>query len=189
LKTIEIAPQKLKSKTKKVEKYLVKIDYDKETGEVKDIQTKIAINWDKIKEEQSLFGYYTILTSELEKTDAEIINKYHVLSRIEDSFRIIKNDLEGMIRLIQYKILKHNDKDTLNSNGWESRITTERIRDSLKEYKADILPNGYYRLNKPTEDLKIILDALEIDGELKLPTLSELQKLKSEIKKKDFFCT
>jgi transposase len=212
LKTVEAAPEKLKSKAKKVEKYLVKTEYDKETGEVKETQTKISINWEKIKEEQVLFGYYTILTSELEKTDAEIINKYHGLSRIEDSFRIIKSDLEGrpvfvrtqshinahflicfvaltMIRLIQYKILKNNGKDTLNSDGWESGLTAERIRNSLNEYMADSLPDGYYRLNKPSDDLKMILDALGIDGELRLPTLSELQKLKSEIKKKDFLCT
>ncbi len=39
-------------------------------------------------------GYYAIVTSEIEDDDKEIINKYHGLSRIEDSFRIIKSDLK-----------------------------------------------------------------------------------------------
>ena len=65
-------------------------------------------------------------------TLTDIINRYHGLSRIEDSFRIIKSDLEGrpiyvwteehikahflicfialtIIRIIQYKILKDKE--------------------------------------------------------------------------------
>lgn len=40
-------------------------------------------------------GYYTIMTSEIIKNDREIIDKYHGLSRVEDSFRITGSDLEG----------------------------------------------------------------------------------------------
>ncbi len=36
-----------------------------------------------------------IITSEIDEETREIINRYHGLSRIEDSFRIIKNDLDG----------------------------------------------------------------------------------------------
>ncbi len=35
------------------------------------------------------------MISETDKSDEEIISKYHGLSRIEDSFRITKSDLEG----------------------------------------------------------------------------------------------
>ncbi|MDR3186259.1 MAG: transposase, partial [Christensenellaceae bacterium] len=42
-----------------------------------------------------MFGYNTILTSEINKTDVEIIENYHGHSRIEDAFRVIKSDLEG----------------------------------------------------------------------------------------------
>jgi hypothetical protein len=141
------------------------------------------------------------MTSETEKTDREIINKYHGLSRIEDSFRIIKSDLEGrpvyvhtqehinahfivcfialtMIRLIQYKVLKFQGKGTLNEDGWEAGITAERIKKALVSFQADALPGGYYRLTKPTEDLQLILDSLNIHANLRLPTVSELRQLK-----------
>ncbi len=96
-------------------------------------ETHLSVDMDKIQDYLDLLGYYTIMTSEVDKSDHEIINKYHGLSRIEDSFRIIKGDLEGrpvyvqtkehinahflvcfislaMIRLIQHKILHHLGK-------------------------------------------------------------------------------
>ena len=79
-------PDKLKDKQKKIEKFLNKIEVNKETGEVLDADTHLSVNMDKIQEYIDLMGYYTIMTSETEKTDREVINKYHGLSRIEDSF-------------------------------------------------------------------------------------------------------
>ncbi len=42
-------------------------------------------------------GFYSIVTSEVEGDDKELINRYHGLSKIENSFRIIKSDLEGRL--------------------------------------------------------------------------------------------
>jgi len=194
-------PDKLKDKPRKIEKFLDRMEVDRETGEVLDTDTHLSLNMDKIREYMDLMGYYTIMTSETEKTDREIINKYHGLSRIEDSFRIIKGDLEGrpvyvhtpehinahflicfialtMIRLIQYKVLKFQGKDTLNEDGWEAGVTAERIKKALGSFQADALPGGYYRLTRPTEDLRLILDSLGIHADLRLPTISELRQLK-----------
>jgi transposase len=141
------------------------------------------------------------MTSEVEKTDMEIINKYHGLSRIEDSFRITKSDLEGrpvfvrtpehinahfllcfialaMIRVIQYRVLQYQGKETLNIDGWESGITAERIQHALDSFNADALPNGYYRLTKLNDDLLLILNAFGVDANLRLPVASELRQLK-----------
>ena len=201
LNSIIANPDKLKDKPKKIEKFLRKMEVDRETGEVLDTHTHLSLNMDKIREYMDLLGYYTIMTSETEKTDREIINKYHGLSRIEDSFRIIKSDLEGrpvyvhppehinahflicfialtMIRLIQYKILKFQGKDTLNEDGWEAGITADRIKKALGSFQADALPGGYYRLTKPTEDLQLILNAFDIHADLRLPTISELRQFK-----------
>ena len=201
LNSVIANPDKLKDKPRKIEKFLDRMEVDKETGEVLDTHTHLSLNMDKIREYMDLMGYYTIMTSETEKTDREIINKYHGLSRIEDSFRIIKGDLEGrpvyvhtpehinahflicfialtMIRLIQYKVLKFQGKDTLNQDGWEAGITAERIKKALDSFQADALPGGYYRLTKPSEDLQLILDTLGIHADLRLPTISELRQLK-----------
>jgi transposase len=194
-------PDKLKDKPKKIEKFLEKMEVDKTTGEVIDTKTHLSINMDAIKKYMDLLGYYTLMTSEVDKTDREIIDKYHGLSRIEDSFRIIKSDLEGrpvfvrlkehinahflicfialtMLRFIQHIVLKYQGKDTLNHNGWESGVTAERIQTALVEFCADALPGGYYRISKPNDDLKIILEALGIEANLRLPTVKELRMLK-----------
>ncbi|GHT03569.1 hypothetical protein AGMMS50276_33510 [Synergistales bacterium] len=123
------------------------------------------------------------------------------MSRIEDSFRITKSDLEGrpvfvrtpehinahfllcfmalsMIRVIQYKILKHQEKDTLSIDGWESGLSAERIRKALLSFNADSLPSGYYRLTKLNADLQLILNAFRVNAALRLPTRTELRQLK-----------
>jgi transposase len=194
-------PDKLKDKPKKIEKFLEKIEVAKDTGEIVDTKTVLLIDKNKVQEYLDLLGYYTLMTSEIGKTDREIINKYHGLSRIEDSFRITKSDLDGrpvfvrtpehinahflicfialtMVRLMQYRILKHLGKDTLGEDGWESGVTADRIKDALASFQADALPGEYYRLTKPNDAMKLILDSLGIDADLRLPTTAQLRKLK-----------
>jgi hypothetical protein len=91
-----------------------------------------------------------------------------------------------MIRIIQYKVLRHQGKESLNIDGWESGITAERIQKALSSWNADGLPNGYYRLTKPGEDLRMILDAFGVDTDLRLPTATELRRLKCSFDKTAF---
>lgn len=196
-----IRSESIKDKPKKIEKFLKKMEVDEDTGEIVNTKTHLSLDMEKIREYMDLMGYYTLMTSETEKPDREIINKYHGLSRIEDSFRITKTDLEGrpvyvrkpehinahflvcfialtMIRIIQYKVLKHQGKDTLNEDGWESGVTAERIRKALGSFQADAVPGGYYRLTKPNDDMRLILDSFGVKADLQLPTASDLRKLK-----------
>jgi transposase len=198
-------PDKLKDKPKKIEKFLAKTQVDKETGEVlENTETLLSVDLDKVKAYTDLLGYYTLMTSETEKSDREIINKYHGLSRIEDSFRITKSDLEGrpvyvrtpehinahflvcfialtMIRLIQCRVLKFLGKDTLNEDGWESGVTADRIKEALGSFMADALPGGYHRLTRPNADMRLILESMGVAGDLRLPTSTELRKLKKTV--------
>jgi len=201
IKSVLAFPDKLKDKQKKIERFLKKEEVDKTTGEVVDTATQLSLDMDKIREYFELMGYYTIMTSEVDKTDEEIISKYHGLSRIEDSFRITKSDLEGrpvfvrtpehinahfltcfialtMIRLIQHRILKYQGKTTNSTENWESGLSAERIQTALREWQADPLPGGYYRMTKPSEDLKLILDAFGVNGDLRLPNTGDLHSLK-----------
>ena len=67
-------------------KYVKKIDYDKETGE---ILTSSILNLDEenIREEKALDGYYMLLTNEMEESDDEIIDMYRGLWPISNPFR------------------------------------------------------------------------------------------------------
>lgn len=88
-------PDKLKDKQRKSQEYIKVLDIDKKTGEVIKTDKLIVFLDEKLEKYKETLGYYSIVTSEINEDDKEIINRYHGLSRIEDSFRIIKSDLEG----------------------------------------------------------------------------------------------
>jgi len=209
LESVIANPDKLKDKPRKIEKFLIKKSVDKKTGELIDTDTQITIDMDKIRQYIELLGYYTLMTSEIDKSDGEIINKYKGLSRIEDSFRITKTDLEGrpvyvrtpehinahflvcfialtILRIIQYRVLQHQKKDTLNQDGWECGVTAEKIQKGLNSWNADVFPNGYYRLTIPNANLQLILDSFGVDGDLRLPVATELRQLKYRFDKAVF---
>jgi transposase len=75
--------------------YVKNLKFDKKTGEVLDTGTALLIDWDKVKEEEALDGYYMIITSEMEQSDSWVIDTYRGLWRIEESFRIIKSELDA----------------------------------------------------------------------------------------------
>lgn len=201
LESVLANPDKLKDKPRKIDPFLKKMQIDKETGEVIDTGTHLSIDTEKVQEYVDLMGYYTIMTSETGKTNEEIISKYHGLSRIEDSFRITKGDLEGrpvfvwtpehinahflicfialtMLRLIQHRILKHQGKNTLGLDGWESGLSASRIQQALNRWTADALPSGFFRLSKPEDDLRAILRAFGLDADLRFPDVKTLRSFK-----------
>ena len=206
LNKVTIHPSKLKDKQSKLQKYLVKTQADKLTGEVVDTVSSLSLNMNKINEDMSLMGYHTLITSELEMDEHEVLDKYHGLTRIEDAFRIVKTDLDGrpvyvrnskhinahflicfialtMIRIIQYKILKNQGKTTNSTRDWEMGLTANRIKAALSGFCADELPSGYYRLTKPDQDLEAISAAYGVDVSLRIPSETEIRNLKHLIDK------
>jgi transposase len=83
--------------------YVNNIEYDKETGEVLDSGNHLHLNLSKIEEEEKFDGYYSIVTSELNMDTNKIIDTYHGLWEIEESFRITKSDLEARPVHVQNK--------------------------------------------------------------------------------------
>jgi transposase len=199
-------PDKLKDKQPKYKKYLVETKADKKTGEVVDTVSLYSLNMEKIETDMGLMGYYTLMTSEVDMDEHEVIDKYHGLSRIEDSFKVVKSDLEGrpvyvhskshinahflvcfialtMIRLLQYMVLKNEGKATNSTRNWEMGIPADRIKKALAKFEADALPGGYYRLSRAKEcsDLARIAAAVGVDIALRLPSESQVRQLKYAI--------
>jgi len=82
-------------------KYIMNVDFDKETGEVKDLNGTPCLNFEAIVEEEKYDGYYAIVTNLFDDgenrgkyDDGKIIDIYRGLWRVEDSFRVTKSDLE-----------------------------------------------------------------------------------------------
>ena len=197
-------PDKLKDKERKSQQFIKTVDVDKETGEVIHPEKVIVFLDEKLKKYKETMGFYSIVTSEIEEDDREIINRYHGLSRIEDSFRIIKSDLEGrpiyvwteehikahflicfialtIIRIMQYKILKYENKSTLNVDGWEQGITAEKIKEALNNFQADQVYCDYYKITEIDEEMDKILKSNEIQFQFEDYNIQEIKTLRKQI--------
>ena len=80
-----------------------------------------------------------------------------------------------IIRIWQYKVLKHHGKDTLNEDGWETGISAEKFAKSLKEFCADRISDEYYKVSRPNEDIQLLLD---IVGSRQRPTIPQRKDIK-----------
>jgi len=74
--------------------YIENLKIDKETGELLNIDDTLILDTKKIEEDEKYDGYYAIVTSELDDSDEHIIDMYHELWHIEDSFKVTKSVLE-----------------------------------------------------------------------------------------------
>lgn len=197
-------PDKLKDKEKKSQQYIKTVDVDKKTGEVIHPEKVIVFLDEKLEKYKETMGFYSIVTSEIEEETREIINRYHGLSRIEDSFRIIKSDLEGrpiyvwteehikahflicfialtIIRIIQYKILKYENKSTLNVDGWEQGITAEKLKEELNKLEADQVYCDYYKITELSEEMNKLLKSNNIEFRFEDYSIKEIRTLRKLI--------
>ena len=121
-------------------KYIKKVDYDKDTGEILTASSILDIDEDLIREEEALDGYYMLLTSEMDTPDDKIIDMYRGLWRIEESFKITKSELEA--RPVYVWTREHIETHFLTcfvaltisrirEMKLEHKYSTERIIDSL----------------------------------------------------------
>ena len=208
IKKLEETPENFritKSQSKSLKKFLKKELVNSKTGEIfKSNDIKALIDFDKVNKYKESFGYYQIVTSELEMDDKKIIDTYHNLTLIEDQFRVMKSDLETrpiyvrtkehitahllicllsliVIRIIQNKI--KDKKEQTKNKKWEMGLSGARIQAALNKWTVSEISNGYYRINNINDkDLKLILDSFDIKIPVKLFRKIELLNLKTSIK-------
>ena len=191
---------------KNLKKYFKKELVDIETGEMVN-STKLRALIDENAEDEfcKYFGYYQIVTSELEIEDTEIIDKYHQLTQIENQFRIMKGSLETrpifvrdrdhieahllicmialvVLRLIQKRIIDYSGIKDIEKN-WETGLNDERIVDALRKWTVEDMDGNLFRMNNVNNpDLQKILNAFQVKIPEKFFTRQELKSLKKSIK-------
>lgn len=104
-KLIDKAMQLNMSRAKKAEygeagKYVNFESVDK-TGKKTGKKAAVSINEDAIQKDLTFAGYNLLVTSEAEMSDHDMYNTYHNLWRIEESFRIMKSDLDARPAFVQ----------------------------------------------------------------------------------------
>ena len=164
--------------------YVKNLSFVKETGEIADTKA-LKLDIDKIKEQESLDGYYVLVTSEYQKTAHEIIDIYRGLWKIEESFKVTKSDLETrpiyvstedhikahfltcFIALILARILEHLTK---------GKYSITKMIESLSKCTCTNVDQNYYLFDYYDEVLADIGQATDIDFLTKIRTLQQIKK-------------
>lgn len=180
------ASQAKKSEYGDCAKFVIFSPADKKGNETEGT-VKVTMNEALIRKSLELAGYNLLVTSEISMSAKDIYNAYHNLWRIEESFRIMKSELDArpvylqkedtitghflicylsvlLTRLFQFKILK---------NGYSSEDLFEFIRGFRV---AKISETKYINLTKSGAFIK------ELSTKMNLPLTSYFLN-KGEIKK------
>ena len=173
-----------------IKKYLKLQHIDKKTGEIEKIKPILEFDREKYERDVALDGYYVLVTSELELSEIDIIEKYRGLWKIEESFKVLKSDLEGrpvyvrrndyieghflvcflallFIRIIELK-LNH-------------KYSTRRIQEALKEAKCRKLNKGIYSLNKQDEVYREIEKVFNVNLNYRYVRLEQIRLYRRDI--------
>lgn len=173
-------------------KYVKKVEFDKETGEILTASSILDIDEEKIREEEAFDGYYMILTSEMETSDDEIIDMYRGLWRIEESFKVTKSELEA--RPVYVWTKEHIEAHFLTcfvaltiarilERKLERKYSIGTILDSLSNAECSLLQQNYYLFDYYDEALKDIGKVTNIDFSKRIRTLGEIKKILAGTKK------
>ena len=163
--------------------YVMNLSYTQD-GEI--INKNLALDTDKIAEEEKYDGYYSIVTSELKMDDIEIREKYRGLIRIEDTFKITKSEFDT--RPIYVRTNEHIDGHfttcftalvliRLLQVKLENKYTVGKLLTSLKKYNCVHLDKNNYQFVYNDEIIISISKSFNINLSAKYKTSNEIRRL------------
>lgn len=125
-------------------------------------KAEVHLNEEQIEKDKQLAGYNLLVTSEYTMDDKEIYGAYHNLWRIEESFRIMKSELDArpvylqkensiighflicyvtilLLRIFQFKVLKN-------------KYSSSQICEFIRDFKVlQINDNKYINMTRKTQ--------------------------------------
>lgn len=174
-------------------KYVKDMTFSTDSGEVlQDAKHIRFFDDEKLKEEEKYDGYYAIVTSELDTEDKKIIEMYRGLWRIEESFKIIKSDLET--RPVYLSTKDHIEAHflicfvslvlaRLLEKKLDRKYSVTAILDSLNKSSCSLLEQNIYLFDYYDEVLSAIGKELKIDFSKKYRTVKEIRGIIGNSKK------
>ena len=175
--------------------YVLNIQFDKNTGLIPDnMIEELKLDLDLIADEEKYDGYYAIITSEVDASDADIIGQYRGLWKIEQSFRITKSlirtrpvfvyryeHIEGhflvcflallLVRLIELRL--------------KGMFSVDRIVETLRRTTCCHLQGNTYLFNFADELTDALNEELGTDFGKKFMSLAEIRSSIAATKKAD----
>ena len=167
-------------------KYVNHLVFDKKTGEIIEAESQLSLDEEKIREEEKYDGYYAIVTSEMDKTDDEIIEIYRGLWRIEETFKVTKSELKS--RPIYLSRKDHIEAHFLTCYialvlgrvlqlKLNKKYSVGKILDSLSNCNCSGFERNYYLFDYYDTVLKDIGKAIDVDFSLKNRSLKNIKKI------------
>jgi transposase len=171
-------------------KYLKQEHVNQETGEVQDDRTVLLFQKEKYERDVALDGYYVLVTSETQMSDEAIIEQYRGLWRIEESFHVLKSDLEGrpvfvrtpshieghffacflallLSRILEFKLQYRYDPD--------------RIQEALQSASCRLLADGVLSLSRTTPCFKAIARTFAADLDRAYVKIEQLRQFRQSL--------
>lgn len=176
------SPSSLKAEMKKGGKKYVQLEFD---------DMAMDVNTKKIEADAQFDGYYGIVCSDDTLSPSTIIETYQGLWKIEESFRVMKSDLEARplfvwskdsiqghfvlcyLALVLQRLLEYE----LKTN--QLQLSTARIQAACRSASVSIVPQDvgadYFIKHTPHTDFNDILSALSLNP---LPTFGKTTQIK-----------
>lgn len=171
--------------------YVNNLKFIKDTGEIAN-GSSLSLDQNKIDQEALFDGYYSIVTSELKLSDAEIRNIYKGLWEIEESFKIIKSEFKArpvfvkkdehvnahfLICFVSLVIMRVLEKML------DEKYTTKQLRDAMIKYSCSYVDQGYYLFDFRNEVTDAIGKKFGWDLTAKYMSRSQMKKILKYSKK------
>lgn len=152
--------------------YINNIKFVKSTGEIAD-GLDLSLKEDLIKEEEKYDGYYSIVTSEFKMSDAELRDKYRGLSKIEETFKVTKTELETrpvfvwtkehieahfltcFVSLVIVRLLEIKTKN---------KYSVRKLIDSMVNFSAELDTENIYKLFGANDIILDLIDQYNLNG-------------------------
>ena len=153
-KMIEKAENIMSIKEALKEDYGDSIKYVLFTKDNDNVKVNARLNYDKIQEDLMMCGYNLLVSSELNMSADEIYKTYHGLSKIEESFRIMKSYLDArpvflqeedsiyghfLVCYLSLVILR-----LLELKEFNEKICVSEIVNYIRDFKITMMPNNEY---------------------------------------------
>lgn len=177
-------------------------------GEIVETNTRLYLDEDKIREEEQYDGYYSIVTSELNYSDSQIIEIYHGLWKIEETFKISKSDLRTrpvyvsleahieahflscfvallLIRILELRMNQATISDTSGSatSNQIHKFSAFDLLNSLRDYTCSSIGENIYNFHYTDSVIQNLEMIFGIDLSKKYRTRGEIKKIIASAKK------
>ena len=174
--------------------------YAKDAPVVKATGEKAQHNWvldeARIAEDAKMDGYYCIITSEQEWPERDVIEAYRGLSRVEESFRVLKGTMDARpvyvwtrehieahflvcyVALLEMRLMQ---ADVERATG--SRPSAEAVAEALRNMTGHRLDANVYHFDYRTDLTDALCSCVGIDLSRQVMTKSQMNKVMSVVKK------